>query len=100
MAFVAADVRFHQALALAGGNRVLTFLFEAMEATLMEAFVASQMGQRRSGKRLAAGYETHRDIYEHVRARDERAAAEAMMVLLSEAEQHLRWAMDHLREGP
>jgi DNA-binding FadR family transcriptional regulator len=99
MAFVAADVRFHQAIALAGGNRVLTFLFEAMEATLMEAFIASQMGQRRSGKRLVEGYETHRDIYEHVRARDERAAAEAMMALLSEAEQHLRWAMDHQREG-
>jgi len=93
-AFVAADVRFHQAIALAGGNRVLTYLFEAMEPTLMEAFLASQRGQRQSGKTLMAGYEAHRAIFAHVRARDERAATEAMMALLSEAEQHLRWAME------
>jgi GntR family transcriptional repressor for pyruvate dehydrogenase complex len=93
-AFVAADVRFHQAIALAGGNRVLTYLFEAMEPTLMEAFLASQRGQRHSGKSLMAGYVAHRTIFAHVRARDEKAAADAMMALLSEAEQHLRWAMD------
>jgi DNA-binding FadR family transcriptional regulator len=97
-AFVAADVRFHQAVALAGGNRVLTFLFEAMEATLREAFLASQRGQRRSGKLLMTGYEAHRGIYEHVRARDERAAAEGMTALLAEAEQHLRWAMENRGE--
>jgi DNA-binding FadR family transcriptional regulator len=97
-AFVAADVRFHQAIALAGGNRVLTFLFEAMETTLMEAFLASQRGQRRSGKTMMAGYEAHRAIYDHVRARDEKAAAEAMVALLQDAEQHLRFAMDNFRE--
>jgi DNA-binding FadR family transcriptional regulator len=99
MAFVAADVRFHQALALAGGNRVLTFLFEAMEATLMEAFLASQRGQRRAGKRMMTGYEVHRGILPHLRARDERAAAEAMTALLAEAEQHLRWEMDNKGGG-
>jgi DNA-binding FadR family transcriptional regulator len=97
--FVAADVRFHQAIALAGGNRVLTFLFEAMEAPLMEAFMVSQRGQRRAGKRMAGTFEAHRAIFAHLRARDEKAAAEAMMALLSDAEQHLRWAMDHPREG-
>ena len=98
--FVAADVRFHQAVALAGGNRVLTFLFEAMEAPLMEAFLVSQRGQRRAGRRLMAVHEAHRAICDHIRARDERAAAEAMLALLSDAEQHLRWAMDHPGEGP
>jgi DNA-binding FadR family transcriptional regulator len=97
LAFVKADVRFHQAIALAGGNRVLTYLFEAMETTLTEAFRASQQGQRRSGRSLMEGYEAHRAIHAHIRARDERAAAEAMMALLSEAEQHLRWAMDASR---
>jgi DNA-binding FadR family transcriptional regulator len=95
MAFVAADVRFHQAVALAGGNRVLTYLFEAMETSLREAFLASQRGQRRSGTSLLEGYEAHRGIYEHIRARDERAAGEAMIALLTQAEQHLRWAMDN-----
>jgi DNA-binding FadR family transcriptional regulator len=96
-AFVAADVRFHQAIALAGGNRVLTFLFEAMETTLREAFLVSQQGQRRSGVLLIEGYAAHRAIFDHVRARDEKAAGEAMIALLSAAEQHLRWAMDSLR---
>lgn len=98
-AFVGADVRFHQAVALAGGNRVLTFLFEAMEPTLIEAFLVSQRGQRQAGKRLMATYETHKAIFRDLRARDERAAAEGMMALLSEAEQHLRWAMEHRAEG-
>jgi DNA-binding GntR family transcriptional regulator len=38
----------------------------------------------------------HRGILPHLRARDERAAAEAMTALLAEAEQHLRWAMDNM----
>ena len=101
--FVAADVRFHQAVALAGGNRVMTFLFEAMETTLTEAFLASQRGQRRTGKALLPGYQAHLAIRDHIRARDERAAAEAMTALLQDAEQHLRWAMGNMRdpeEGP
>jgi len=97
--FVTADVRFHQAVALSGGNRVLTYLFEAMETTLREAFVASQRGQRRSGKSLIWGHAMHRTIFDHIRAHDEKAAGEAMMALLTDAELHLRWGIDHPRDG-
>lgn len=95
LAFVAADVRFHQAVALAGGNRVLTYLFEAMETSLREAFLASQRGHQRSGRSLVSGYDSHRLIYDHICSRDDKAASEAMIALLSDAEQHLRWAMDN-----
>jgi DNA-binding FadR family transcriptional regulator len=90
LAFDHADVRFHQALALAGGNRVLTYLFEAMETSLLEAFIASHRGRRNGRADLMAAYQSHRAIFEHVRARDERAAAEAMIALLARAEANLR----------
>jgi DNA-binding FadR family transcriptional regulator len=89
-AFDRADVKFHQALALAGGNRVLIFLFEAMESALIEGFERSRRGHVRSRTALLATCEDHRAILEHVRARDERAAADAMLALIARAETNLR----------
>lgn len=87
-----ADVRFHQAMALAGGNRVLTFLFEAMEGALLEVFSGSRRGQQRSREATIANVDDHRTVLEHVRARDERAAGEAMLALIARAESNLRAA--------
>ncbi len=92
LAFDLADVQFHQALALAGGNRVLTYLFEAMETSLLEAFMASHRGQTNTAAALRLSFEEHRAIHEHVAARDERAATEAMLSLLARAETNLRAA--------
>jgi GntR family transcriptional regulator, transcriptional repressor for pyruvate dehydrogenase complex len=89
LAFDMADVQFHQALALAGGNRVLTYLFEAMESSLLEAFMASHRGQPNTADTLRLAYEEHRTIYEHLSARDERAATDAMLALLARAEVNL-----------
>jgi GntR family transcriptional regulator, transcriptional repressor for pyruvate dehydrogenase complex len=90
--FDQADVKFHQAMALAGGNRVLTFLFEAMESALLEVFEGSRRGQMRSRAALIANCGDHGAILDHVRARDERAAAEAMLALIARAESNLRAA--------
>ena len=91
-AFDRADVKFHQAMALAGGNRVLTYLFEAMEGALLEVFEGSRRGLRlRTG--MLANVEDHRTVLRHVGARDERAAAEAMLTLISRAEANLRAAL-------
>jgi len=90
LAFDKADVRFHQALALAGGNRVLTYLFEAMETSLLEAFIASHRGLRFTRAALLASEVAHRAIFDHIRARDERAACDAMLALLDRAEANLR----------
>jgi GntR family transcriptional regulator, transcriptional repressor for pyruvate dehydrogenase complex len=94
--FDQADVQFHQAIALAGGNRVLTYLFEAMETSLLEFFIASHRGQRNSAADLFASYETHAQILEHIRAKDERAATAAMLALLDRAEANLRRALGSL----
>ncbi|MEM6463650.1 MAG: FCD domain-containing protein [Pseudomonadota bacterium] len=92
-AFDLADVQFHQAMALAGGNRVLTFLFEAMEGALLEVFEGSRRGAQRSQAALIANCEEHRAILDHVRARDEMTAAEAMLALITRAEANLRSAL-------
>lgn len=93
LAFDMADVQFHQAIALAGGNRVLTYLFEAMETSLLEFFIASHRGQRNTATVLLASYDTHAQILGHIRARDERAATLAMLALLDRAEANLRRAL-------
>lgn len=92
-AFHLADVRFHEALALCGGNRVLTYLFEAMEASLFEAFVTSHRGQRLAGQTMDDLCRTHELIFQHISARDEKAAVEAMSAILDSAEANLRAAL-------
>lgn len=89
-AFVTADVRFHQAIALAGGNRVLTYLFEAMETSLQEAFEATHRGLHSDRAAAQATHDAHRAVFDHIRARDDRAAADAMLALLARAESNLR----------
>jgi DNA-binding FadR family transcriptional regulator len=91
-AFDAADVRFHQAMALAGGNRVLTFLFEAMEGALLDVFEVSRRGEQRHRPAMMANVGDHGAVLDHVRAHDERAAAEAMLALIARAEANLRAA--------
>jgi GntR family transcriptional regulator, transcriptional repressor for pyruvate dehydrogenase complex len=92
-AFDRADVRFHQALTLAGGNRVLTYLFEAMETSLFEAFATSHRGLPNSSAILRAAYQNHREIFDLIVARDERAAIDAMTAHLARAEANLRLAV-------
>jgi GntR family transcriptional regulator, transcriptional repressor for pyruvate dehydrogenase complex len=87
--FVQADVSFHEAMALAGGNRVLTFLFEAMAAPLTEAFIASGRGQRLRGTDMAGGLAAHERIFRHVANGDAEQASIAMKELLDDAERDL-----------
>lgn len=90
LAFDKADVQFHQALALAGGNRVLTYLFEAMETPLLEAFIVSHRGRRNTRAELLDSHAAHRAIQDHIRAGDPRAARDAMLALLDRAEANLQ----------
>ena len=92
-AFHLADVRFHEALALSGGNRVLTYLFEAMEAALYEAFSTSHRGQLLAGMTMENLCQAHRLVFQHVSARDEKAAVDAMSTILENAEINLRAAL-------
>ncbi|MEM1288877.1 MAG: FCD domain-containing protein [Pseudomonadota bacterium] len=92
-AFDLADVQFHQAMALAGGNRVLTFLFEAMEGALLDVFEGSRKGRQRLRHAMIANCADHRAILDHVRQRDEAIAADAMLALIDRAESNLRAAL-------
>jgi GntR family transcriptional regulator, transcriptional repressor for pyruvate dehydrogenase complex len=92
-AFHLADVRFHCALALSGGNRVLTYLFEAMEPSLLEAFATSHRGLRLAGERVADLYDAHAAVFAEVARRDEKAAVEAMSAILDNAAANLRTAI-------
>lgn len=94
--FHRADVRFHEALALSGGNRVLTYLFEAMESSLLEAFATSHRGQRLAGQTMENLCQTHALILRHVSAREEKAAVEAMTAILDNAEANLRDAVGNI----
>jgi GntR family transcriptional regulator, transcriptional repressor for pyruvate dehydrogenase complex len=87
--FHRADVGFHEAMALAGGNRVLIYLFESMASSLQEAFVASHRGQRILGKTLQNSLDAHQRIFEAVNSGDEKAAAESMTALLDSAQDNL-----------
>lgn len=92
-AFDRADVKFHQAIALAGGNRVLVFLFEAMESALLEGFERSRQSHGRSREVLLSVCDDHAAVLGHVRARDERAAADAVLALIARSEANLRAAL-------
>ena len=94
--FHKADVRFHEALALSGGNRVLTYLFEAMESSLLEAFMTSHRGQRLAGQTMDNLCQTHALIFQHVSAREEKAAVDAMLAILDSAEANLRAALGNM----
>jgi GntR family transcriptional regulator, transcriptional repressor for pyruvate dehydrogenase complex len=84
------DVQFHEALATAGANRVLAFLFEAMTAPLRQSFLMSRRGQEMRGATREETIAAHQAIVEAVRAGDQRAAREAMQVHLRDTENDIR----------
>lgn len=90
--FHRADVGFHEALALAGGNRVLVYLFEGMTTSLVEAFRASRRGQKLRGHTFLDCYESHLRIFNLVSRGDAKAAASAMQTVLNAAEADLKAA--------
>ncbi len=89
------DIAFHQALALAADNSMLTFLLDAMAAPLAESFRMSTRGRALRGQTHAATLAAHRTIFVHIRQGNSRAAARAMQVHLKDAERDLRAAFGH-----
>ena len=91
-AFNRADVGFHEALALSGGNRMLALFLEAMAAPLADSFRMSTRGRAIRGRTHAATLSAHQAIHDAVKAGDGRAAAQAMRTHLRDAERDLRAA--------
>ena len=89
-AFHAADVRFHENLAAASGNRLLVFLIEALAEPLAESRLQSFAGHQSRGGTAEDIIQKHEEILNAVRARNPKAAAEAMREHLQQTEDDLR----------
>jgi GntR family transcriptional regulator, transcriptional repressor for pyruvate dehydrogenase complex len=89
-AFHAADVRFHENLAAASGNRLLVFLIEAFAEPLRESRLRSFAGHRARGGEVDDVIQQHQAILDAVEARNPKAAAQAMRDHLQQTEQDLR----------
>jgi DNA-binding FadR family transcriptional regulator len=87
------DVGFHEALALSSGNRMLTFLLEAMAKPLRDSFHLSMQGHRLIGHAPEDTITAHERIFERVKAGDGRGAAQAMRAHLRDAERDIRAAL-------
>jgi DNA-binding FadR family transcriptional regulator len=89
-AFHAADVRFHENLAAASGNRLLVFLIEAFAEPLRESRLRSFAGHQARGGGVEDVIEQHQAILDAVEARNPKQAAKAMREHLAQTEQDLR----------
>lgn len=99
-AFHTYDVGFHEAIALASGNRVLGYLFEAMAVPLKEGFFISRRGHEQRGHTLHDTVEAHQRILDCIRAGNGRAAADAMRLHLKDTERDIRAALSQLALRP
>lgn len=94
--FHESDLQFHEAIAMASGNRVIAFIFEAMAKPLRESFVMSRRGQTLRGAGRAETLEAHQAILDAIRSGDQRAAVDAMRAHLKSTELDIR---SHLASG-
>ena len=90
------DVGFHEAVALASGNRVFGYLFEAMAAPLREGFRISRQGHARRGHSLQDTVDAHARILDCIREGNSRAAGEAMRLHLKDTERDMRAALNRM----
>ena len=89
-AFHAADVRFHENLAAASGNRLLVFLIEALAEPLRESRLRSFAGHRARGGGIDDVIQQHQTILDAVKTRNPKSAAQAMRSHLEQTERDLR----------
>jgi GntR family transcriptional repressor for pyruvate dehydrogenase complex len=94
LAFHEADVGFHQAVALASGNRILMSLFEAMAPALKRSFFMSRRGRQLMGQTSEYTIQSHQRILQCIRAADVAGAEAAMRVHLTDANREMRAALD------
>jgi GntR family transcriptional repressor for pyruvate dehydrogenase complex len=85
LAFHKADVGFHEAVAMASGNRILISLFEAMALPLQRSFFMSRRGRQLRGRDSKLTIEAHERILACIRAGDIGGAEAAMRDHLEEA---------------
>ncbi|MDB5536193.1 MAG: FadR family transcriptional regulator, partial [Devosia sp.] len=82
-----------EAIALASGNRVLGYLFEAMAQPLREGFYISRRGHHQRGHTIQDTIDAHQRILDCIKDGNGRAAAEAMRFHLKDTERDIRAAL-------
>jgi DNA-binding FadR family transcriptional regulator len=87
------DVGFHEAVALASGNRLLGYLFEAMAGPLREGIAISRRGHSNRGHTLQDTVAAHQRILDAIKAGNARGAADAMRLHLKDTERDIRKAL-------
>jgi GntR family transcriptional repressor for pyruvate dehydrogenase complex len=90
------DLQFHEAIAMASGNRIIAFVFEAMAQPLSESFVMSRRGQNLRGAGRNETLTAHQAILDAIRAGNQRGAVDAMRAHLKSTELDIR---SHLASG-
>ena len=100
LSFHTHDVGFHEAVALASGNRIMGFLFEAMSQPLKEGFFISRRGHEKRGHTLHETIAAHQRILDCIKAGNSRAAADAMRLHLKDTERDIRAALSQLALRP
>jgi GntR family transcriptional repressor for pyruvate dehydrogenase complex len=88
-----ADIRFHEGLAAASGNQMLSFLIEAMEGPLHAGRMRSLRGHLARGGTVEDVIEQHARILDRVKARDPGGAAAAMSDHLEQTARDLSAAL-------
>lgn len=96
LAFHTFDVGFHEAVALASGNRVMGYLFEAMSLPLREGFYISRRGHEERGHTIQDTIDAHQRILDCIKNGNGRAAGEAMRFHLKDTERDIRAALTTL----
>jgi GntR family transcriptional regulator, transcriptional repressor for pyruvate dehydrogenase complex len=88
------DVSFHEAIALSSGNRMISYLFEAMAAPLRRAFILSRRGHEARGGSLDDTLNAHVVILDAIRDGNPKAAGAAMRAHLEETERDIQMALN------
>jgi DNA-binding FadR family transcriptional regulator len=88
------DVGFHEAVALSSGNRLISYLFEAMAAPLRRSFYLSRQGHTLRGHTELDTIAAHNAILEAIRSGNPKAAGAAMRAHLEDTERDIRAALN------
>lgn len=92
-AFSEADIRFHELLATATGNQLMTILIEELSDSQRVSRAQSVLGHERLGRRLDEVLDQHVRILDCVERQDESGAASAMRRHLRSTEKDLTAAL-------
>ena len=98
--FHQSDVRFHEAIALMSGNRLISYLFEAMGEPLLRVFPLSRRGHQLRGHSVQDTIAAHNAILEAIRDGNPKAAGAAMRSHLEDTERDIRSGLNARPELP